>query len=86
MRIFTLIVCALMLCVACDNKSTTPTPKIAFVNTDITGIDYAQKFSLIDHQGQARTLEDFRGKLVLLFLDIRNALMCVRRLYLRWRK
>ena len=67
MRIFTLIVCALMLCVACDNKSTTPTPKIAFVNTDITGIDYAQKFSLTDHQGQARTLEDFRGKLVLLF-------------------
>lgn len=67
MRIFTLIVCVLMLCVACDNKSTTPTPQIAFVNTDITGIDYAQKFSLTDHQGQARTLEDFRGQLVLLF-------------------
>ncbi len=67
MRNLILIFFALTLCVACDNQSTTPTPKIAFVNTDITGIDYAHKFSLTDHNGQARTLEDFRGKLVLLF-------------------
>ncbi len=67
MRNLILIFFALTLCVACDNQSTTPTPKIAFVNTDITGIDYARKFSLTDHNGQARTLEDFRGKLVLLF-------------------
>jgi protein SCO1/2 len=67
MRLLILIFIALTTLVACDNKLSPSTPKIAFVNTDITGIDYAQKFSLTDHQGQARTLEDFRGKLVLLF-------------------
>jgi protein SCO1/2 len=67
MRALLLIFFALATLAACDNKLTPTTPKIAFVNTDITGIDYAQKFSLIDHQGQLRTLEDFRGKLVLIF-------------------
>lgn len=67
MRNLILIFFALTLCVACDNQSSTPTTKIAFVNTDITGIDYARTFSLTDHNGQVRTLEDFRGKLVLLF-------------------
>jgi protein SCO1/2 len=67
MRILFLILIALTALVACDNKLTPSVPKIAFVNTDITGIDYARKISLIDHNGQPRTLEDFRGKLVLVF-------------------
>lgn len=67
MRRLLLIFIALTTLVACDNKLSPSTPKIAFVNTDITGIDYARKFSLTDHHGQARTLEDFRDKLVLIF-------------------
>ena len=60
---------ALMLSVAvlaagCD-KLSSRTP--AFVNTDITGLDYAKGFSLTDHTGKPRTLQDFRGKLVVLF-------------------
>ena len=67
MRILFLIFVALTALVACDNKLTPSVSKIAFINTDITGIDYAKKLSLTDHNGQARTLEDFRGKLVLVF-------------------
>ena len=67
MRILFLILVALTALAACDNKLTPSVSKIAFVNTDITGIDYARKISLIDHNGQPRTLEDFRGKLVLVF-------------------
>lgn len=62
------LVCALvcsMALVACDNKP--PTPKAAFTNTDITGIDYAQGFELIDHAGQKRTLADYKGKAVVVF-------------------
>ena len=60
---------AMMLSVAvlaagCD-KLSTKTP--AFVNTDITGLDYAKGFSLTDHTGKPRTLQDFRGKLTVLF-------------------
>src|SRR5690606_23830325 len=38
-----------------------------FKNTDITGLPYASDFSLIDHNGQPRTLADYRGKAVLIF-------------------
>ena len=38
-----------------------------FKNTDVTGIDYARDFALTDHTGKARTLADFRGKVVLIF-------------------
>lgn len=34
---------------------------------DLTGADYARDFQLTDHNGQPRTLKDFRGKLVVLF-------------------
>jgi protein SCO1/2 len=39
----------------------------AFRATDITGAEFARDFRLIDHNGQARTLADFRGKAVALF-------------------
>lgn len=48
----------------CDKLSKKP---VAFNNTDVTGLDYAKGFSLVDHHGKPRTLEDFRGKLVVLF-------------------
>ncbi len=33
----------------------------------MTGADYAKGFALVDHNGKARTLEDFRGKVVVVF-------------------
>ena len=41
--------------------------KPPFQGIDITGADYATGFSLTDHNGQKRTLEDFRGKAVVIF-------------------
>lgn len=34
---------------------------------DITGADYARDFALTDHNGQVRSLKDFRGKVVVVF-------------------
>ena len=41
--------------------------KPAFTAIDITGADYAKDFALTDHMGQARTLKDFPGKIVVMF-------------------
>ncbi len=38
-----------------------------FENTDLTGLDFAKGFTLTDHNGQVRTLEDFKGKAVVMF-------------------
>lgn len=35
--------------------------------TDVTGASFAQTLSLTDHTGKPRTLEDFKGKVVVLF-------------------
>ena len=48
----------------CDRLASKPP---AFNNTDITGLDYAKGFTLTDHTGQPRTLQDYRGKVVLMF-------------------
>lgn len=42
-------------------------PAAPFVATDITGADFARDFNLVDHNGKARTLADFKGKAVLVF-------------------
>jgi protein SCO1/2 len=42
-------------------------PKPQFAGVDITGADYAQGFSLTDHNGQLRSLKDFAGKVVVVF-------------------
>ncbi|MBC3918510.1 SCO family protein [Undibacterium sp. CY18W] len=42
-------------------------PAEKFVNTDLTGLDYAKDFALTDHNGKPRTLADFRGKAVVIF-------------------
>jgi len=39
----------------------------SFKAIDITGADYAQDFALPDHNGQLRSLKDFRGKVVVMF-------------------
>ena len=41
--------------------------KPQFKSIDLTGADYAKDFQLADHNGQTRSLKDFRGKLVVLF-------------------
>ena len=41
--------------------------KPQFHSIDVTGANYAQKFTLNDHNGNARNLTDFKGKVVVLF-------------------
>ena len=41
--------------------------KPQFKSIDLTGADYAQGFSLTDHNGQPRSLKDFAGKVVVVF-------------------
>ncbi len=38
-----------------------------FNTTDITGVDFGNGLNLTDHTGKARTLSDFKGKVVALF-------------------
>ena len=44
---------------------------MAFKSVDITGADYARDFTaegtMVDHNGQARSIKDFAGKVVVLF-------------------
>lgn len=61
-RLFTSLGLALLLTItAC----TSPAEK--FINTDLTGLDYAKDFALTDQNGMARTLSDFKGKVVVIF-------------------
>ena len=46
---------------ACSEK------KLNFVSIDLTGADYALDFTMTDHNGQARSIKDFAGKVVVLF-------------------
>jgi protein SCO1/2 len=39
----------------------------SFQNTDVTGLDYAKGFSLLDHTGKPRTLADYKGKVAIVF-------------------
>lgn len=50
-----------LLVAACDPGG----PK--FKSTDITGADYGRTLALTDHTGRARSLDDFRGRVVVLF-------------------
>ena len=47
----------------CDSSPKGP----AFQLTDITGAEFARNFQLTDHNGKARTLADFKGKVVVVF-------------------
>ena len=52
--------CAGMLAACTESKP-------QFKSVDLTGADYGRDFQLTDHNGQPRSLKDFRGKLVVLF-------------------
>jgi protein SCO1 len=54
---------AATLIAGCGRPAGTP----SFRATDITGADYGKQLALTDHNGQTRTLEDFRGKVVVVF-------------------
>jgi protein SCO1/2 len=41
--------------------------KLKFAAIDISEADYARDFQLTDHNGQARSIKDFRGKVVVMF-------------------
>ncbi len=49
------------LLIACTEK------KLEFRGVDVTGADYARDLPLTDHNGQARSLKDFAGKVVVVF-------------------
>ncbi len=59
LRIFPLIV-ALVL-TACHGD------KPAFESTDVTGADFGKTFTLTDQNGKQRSLQDFRGQVVVVF-------------------
>ena len=67
-RIIRRLVAALLLPVVfllggCDGNGGKP----AFQLTDLTGADFGRSFQMTDHLGKPRTLEDFKGKVVVLF-------------------
>jgi protein SCO1 len=58
-----LLLVVLGLLAGCDT-----TAKVeAFKSTDITGADFGKDFHLTDHNGKAKSLADFSGKVVVLF-------------------
>ncbi|MEI7783071.1 MAG: SCO family protein [Betaproteobacteria bacterium] len=52
---------------ACAALAACSPDKPDFRSIDITGADYARDFKLVDHNGQERSLADFRGKVVVVF-------------------
>ena len=58
----TFLISAAALTLAACGESKPP-----FTGIDITGADYATGFSLTDHNGQPRTLADFKGKVTMVF-------------------
>lgn len=58
------LVGAALLATGCDKLGD---KQPAFHNTDVTGVDYAKGFALTDHAGKPRTLDDFKGKVVVVF-------------------
>ena len=59
-RYWPTIIFSLALLAGCDSGP-------GFRSTDITGADYGKTLALTDHNGKPRTLEDFRGKAIVLF-------------------
>lgn len=54
--------CAALVLGACSDSK-----QASFNAIDVTGADYAKDFVLTDHNGQPRTLADFKGKVVVMF-------------------
>lgn len=62
-RCFLLAAAATLLAAGCSEKPEAPRFKL----TDVTGASFGRELALTDHNGQRRTLADFRGKVVTLF-------------------
>lgn len=60
-------ICLVVLVLGACSKAPEP-----FGLTDITGATFARQFSLIDHNGQARSLKYYSGKVVWLFFGYTN--------------
>lgn len=58
-----LLILTLCLLASCGDSQ----PSKSFVATDITGADFSKSLALTDHTGTPRTLDDFKGKVVLMF-------------------
>lgn len=58
-RFWSIIICSLLVA-GCGGAP-------QFRSTDITGVDYGKTLELADHTGRPRSLQDFRGKAVVLF-------------------
>ena len=58
---------AALACLALFATGCSDSGKPAFSSIDITGADYGKDFALTDHNGQARSLKDFPGKIVVMF-------------------
>jgi protein SCO1/2 len=54
--------CAVLFLGACSESK-----PVQFNAIDVTGADYAKDFALTDHNGQPRTLADFKDKVVVIF-------------------
>lgn len=52
----------------CDSRA----PETKFQLTDVSGAPFGKALALTDHHGQARTLDDFRGKVVVVFFGFLN--------------
>ena len=52
---------------SCDSKI-----EPDFLSTDITGASFGRDFKLLDHNGDLRSLADFRGKVIVLFFGYTN--------------
>jgi protein SCO1/2 len=61
LRFWSTIICSAALLASCEGGA----PQ--FKSTDITGADYGRSLALTDHNGKPRTLQDFRGKAVVVF-------------------
>lgn len=58
---------AALLLAGCDRLGTWFGSSPQFHHIDITGADYARNFVLTDHQGVQRTMDDYRGDIVVVF-------------------
>ena len=52
---------------ACDKLGMSAADKPAFKGVDLTGAEYARSLSLSDQDGRARSLAEFKGKVVVVF-------------------
>lgn len=58
-----LLILTLCLLASCGDSP----PSKSFVGTDITGADFSKSLALTDHTGTPRTLDDYKGKVILMF-------------------